>query len=1077
MPDVAGYLRAKGLALKPAGARNIHTACVFCGEDPAARGRLYINIDPGAEILGLHYCHLCGTKGSLTTLKRHFGDQPAEEELDGQVRAEILRVAVEHYRAQLAQYPEVLDYLTGPQRGLTVPTIERHELGYAPMEISYDGATGVTTTRTSRMLYSHLRKQFDAGDILATGICQKRDDGEIVDALTGMIVIPYRTANTVVSLRGRTWPFTEDDFQAWNSETYKPFKAKYKTCAGTGTRLFNTDACWDTDEVYITEGEFDALILEQQGYRAVASPGAESWQETWDDYLTPLKRVWIVYDRDVAGEKGANKLIDRFGGKARRVHLSEEGEKCDPTMFFADHDRDDFEKVLDQVRKGEFLVTVDEAIDEFTRIQSEPGLQFGWELLDIMIAPGLQAGQVMVLLAKTNTGKSLMLFNLMQLIRMVPGQEDRKMLLLSLEQTRGEWWDRARRIHRFYNIHSDEAEARRWWMHNAMLVDRNRLSEAQFRQIIEDFAYQMGRVPDLMTVDYLGYWARSFRGEAYERTSQAIMALKAIAKEYRIPMIVPHQVSRVGRDGEEFSADAARDSVTGDTLITLADGRRLPIKDLVDTQPDVVAVGPDNRFTTRKAERVWCKGERDVFEVTTRSGRRLRCTAEHPLFTVEGWKALSDLTVDDQIAVPRDLPVAGTSPFPHAELTGALIADGGLTRSPLTFTKGNDDIRAHVANLAEEFGIGVVGKKGEPLTIVFSEGNRGGIPNPLTEYIRSIGCWGLTSPVRRVPDDLWSAPLVDVAAFLRGIWSCDGSITNRGLTYTSASEGLARDLLALLLRFGISSDLHQEAYQAGGYKQGTFWRLAVRSSRDVIQFAKWIGLIGAKGAALDQLALRSESTGTDRWDALPRAVWDHIHRVRRRRGLTWAETFGGTGVDERRGVARSRALRIAEVLNDDWLRNLATGHLRFEPVVDIRPAGRELVYDMTVRGLANFVANEILVKNSGVIEETADFLITMWNPDNSLGRSEEEKTGVVHMRIAKSRHGGRGQLLSMQSGPISLVMVPEGDPRCAMARREIDWKRQYRSTFEEAVFRHRTGIEGVLETNGNRPVSHLQEPF
>jgi len=659
--DVEAYLQSRGMVLKRADARNVHASCVFCGEDPAARGRLYINIDPNAEIPGLWFCHLCGQRGSLTSLKKYFGDDVREDEIDSQIRVEIHNLAAQYYVSQLGHYAEVLQYLKGPERGLHVETLKAHQIGYAPMEITHDLATDVTSTTWPRRLYGHLRDQgYASKDILATGLCHERDN-KIVDALGGMVTIPYVIAGNVATIRGRTWPFSDGDFEHWLGDPYSPAKGKYKTCSGVASRLFNSDVAWAGEEVFVTEGEFDAMVLEQNGYPTVGVPGATAWQENWDDYLTNLKRVWLVYDRDAAGEKGAAKLTERIGTKVRRVHLSDEGTKCDPTMFFAEHDVAEFQAILDQARKGGLLVSVSEAIEEFAEIQGMPGIKFGWELLDIMIAPGLQAGQIMMLLGKTGTFKSLLLFNMLHLIRMVPEQENLKVLLLSLEQTRGEWWDRARRIHRFYNINSNEAEAAEWWEQNILLVDQNRISEAQLRQVLDDFEYQMGDLPDIIAIDYLGYWARSFRGEPYERTSAAAMALKAIAKEYRIPMIVPHQVSRLGRDGEEFGADAARDS--------------------------------------------------------------------------------------------------------------------------------------------------------------------------------------------------------------------------------------------------------------------------------------------------------------------------------------------------------------------------------------------------------------------GVVEETADFLFTMWNPDNILGRSEEERCGQVHLRIAKSRHGGRGQLLTMQTAPISLAMVPEGDPLCARARQELGWKQTYRSTWNEAVFRHRTGIEGALEPN------------
>lgn len=574
MTDVLGYLNAKGIPLKQGTGRNIHTPCIFCGEDPAARGRLYINVDPDADVPALYKCFLCDAKGNLTTLKRHFGDAVNEQELDSHIRAEILRMAATYYHEQLDQYSDVSAYLKGPDRGLTAETIAEHFIGYAPMDIIYDVLTKQTTVRRGNRLYGHLRTNgYAPKDIIATGLAQALHDGKIVDALAGMVTIPYHTAGSCVAIRGRTWPFTPADFEQWGSATYDPPKGKYKTPGGTSTRLFNTDSSWNATELVVTEGEFDALAVEQAGYPAVGVPGANVWQAEWDDYLTDAKRVWVAFDRDPAGEKGAQKLVDRFPGKTRRVFLSPEGVKCDPTQWFQTHTASDFAALLAEASKGGLLVSVHDAIAEFRAVQSKPGLRFGWDEFDAAIYPGLQPSQLMVLLARTGAGKTLFLLNMMHRVRQVEGQENARFLFVSLEQTRGEWWDRARRIYRFYHPEQRERHAQEWWSDHLMLVDRNKLSEGDLRQVLDDYEYQMGGMPDLICLDYIGYWSRAFRGEAYERTSAAVMKLKEIIKDYRIPMIAPHQVSRTAKDGQEFESDAARDSgaveETADFILTM----------------------------------------------------------------------------------------------------------------------------------------------------------------------------------------------------------------------------------------------------------------------------------------------------------------------------------------------------------------------------------------------------------------------------------------------------------------------------------------------------------------------------
>lgn len=568
--DVLGYLLGKGIHMKKAGGQEFHCNCWFHGED-GNKGRLYINCDPDADIPGLFFCHVCGEKGAFASILKHFGDSPSEDNITADRRREILEVASLYYAGELGNNDAVMDYLTGDERGLLPETIKKRLLGYAAMEVSQE-IGGATRRERSKALYYRLRKLgYEVSEILATGLCVKKDD-DISDSLQNMITIPYFVAGHVVQIRGRAWPYTKE-------QADKGYP-KYKTCGGNTARLYNTDSAWGQDEIILCEGEFDTMMVEQLGevsgldFHAVGSPGAKTWQDSWNDTVAPLKRMYICFDRDVAGEAGAQSIIDRFGARMRRIHLSPEGVKRDPTQWvIGGGTGEELAQIIRDASRNGMLVGVREAMDAHAEIQDLPGIKFGDEIFDLSIAPGLQPSQVMVVLAKTGTGKTIMVLNWMHRVIMQPKQEDHKILFISLEQTRGEWWERARRIATFYDVDREDDDVFKLWNDRIMIVDKNRLTEDEFGQCIDDFEYQQGKKPDLVVVDYLGYWARSFKGEAYERTSEAIMSLKGMAKDHLVPIITPHQVSRVGRDGEEFGADAARDSgvveETADFLLTM----------------------------------------------------------------------------------------------------------------------------------------------------------------------------------------------------------------------------------------------------------------------------------------------------------------------------------------------------------------------------------------------------------------------------------------------------------------------------------------------------------------------------
>ncbi len=99
-------------------------------------------------------------------------------------------------------------------------------------------------------------------------------------------------------------------------------------------------------------------------------------------------------------------------------------------------------------------------------------------------------------------------------------------------------------------------------------------------------------------------------------------------------------------------------------------------------------------------------GIKPVFEVTTRSGRRIETTLTHPFLTLTGWHPLHDLKIGDAIATPRHLPVFGQEQLRECEvkLLAYLIGDGGLTGNTARFTNSNTRIVADFKDAVQAFG-------------------------------------------------------------------------------------------------------------------------------------------------------------------------------------------------------------------------------------------------------------------------------------------------------------------------------------------------------------------------------------
>jgi len=165
---------------------------------------------------------------------------------------------------------------------------------------------------------------------------------------------------------------------------------------------------------------------------------------------------------------------------------------------------------------------------------------------------------------------------------------------------------------------------------------------------------------------------------------------------------------------------------------------------------------------------------------------------------------------------------------------------------------------------------------------------------------------------------------------------------------------------------------------------------------------------GARSLLADQLleVIRDVPPNTN-VDTVPRQVWDDVRRMLTGKDVTHREfaaamatSFGG-GSPRKHAPSRERLGRVAQVLESAELEVLAVNDLLWDEIVSIEADGEEQVYDATVAGGHNFVANGIAVHNS--IEQDADMVILLHRED--MYEKESPRAGEADFIVAKHRNG------------------------------------------------------------------------
>jgi replicative DNA helicase len=218
---------------------------------------------------------------------------------------------------------------------------------------------------------------------------------------------------------------------------------------------------------------------------------------------------------------------------------------------------------------------------------------------------------------------------------------------------------------------------------------------------------------------------------------------------------------------------------------------------------------------------------------------------------------------------------------------------------------------------------------------------------------------------------------------------------------------LAQQVRSLLLRLGINARLSQHPQPGKGRDQ---YHVAVSGKPDIELFFNQIGALSQKKllhqtAIIESLVLVSANTNRD---VLPREIWRlmavpamQLATITcRQMQSALGNAYCGTGL-YKQNLSRERSARLAQVVRSDDLTKLSQSDVYWDEIISIELDGEAEVYDLTIEGLHNFVAGDIVVHNS--IEQDADIVMFIYRDD--VYNQDTEKKNIADIIVAKHRNG------------------------------------------------------------------------
>jgi len=298
--------------------------------------------------------------------------------------------------------------------------------------------------------------------------------------------------------------------------------------------------------------------------------------------------------------------------------------------------------------------------------------------------------------------------------------------------------------------------------------------------------------------------------------------------------------------------------------------------------------------------------------------------------------------------------------------------------------------------------------------------------HPFVNWLKKQGLDFAHSYEKVLPNGFLQLTKKQIELFLYHLWATDGNISWKKLVgrkpsasiyYSSTSKILIQQIQYLILRLGIVSTLRSSKKK--DYRIN--WQIHIQGKENQLKFLQEVGCFGKRGEIIPKLIQSiTKIISNINNDVIPKEAWNLIiAKEKNKKNISWRQLTEAYGTSYsgsslfKNNIGRDRLKKISKILESEQLKLLAESDIYWDKITEITKLKDEEVYDATITGTHNFIANDIIVHNS--IEQDADVVMFLYLEQESEDILDQNKK-LIKLYIAKHRNGATGEMDLMFRG-------------------------------------------------------------